>query len=97
VAELVDASVSKTDEVTLVPVRFRPRVRLMLKKPRFTGLFLLGVLTFLTEIFQVETNNLSTNAGTPVPAFSAIIIRFLVLKSPFALGSIKYFTVRAGA
>ena len=27
VAELVDASVSKTDEVTLVPVRSRPRVR----------------------------------------------------------------------
>ena len=27
VAELVDASVSKTDEVTLVPVRFRPRVQ----------------------------------------------------------------------
>ena len=26
VAELVDASVSKTDEVTLVPVRSRPRV-----------------------------------------------------------------------
>ena len=27
VAELVDASVSKTDEVTLVPVRSRPRVQ----------------------------------------------------------------------
>ncbi len=27
VAELVDASVSKTDEVTLVPVRCRPRVQ----------------------------------------------------------------------
>ena len=31
VAELVDASVSKTDEVTLVRVRFRPRVQKAVK------------------------------------------------------------------
>jgi hypothetical protein len=32
VAELVDASVSKTDECELVPVRFRPRVPGLIQK-----------------------------------------------------------------
>ena len=45
VAELVDASVSKTDEVTLVPVRSRPRVQKRGKLKSFP-LFLFIFLTF---------------------------------------------------
>ena len=53
VAESVDASVSKTDEVTLVPVRSRPSVR---KKPlkNFEGLL------FCQSVLKGAKSNHST-------------------------------------
>lgn len=43
VAELVDAMVSKTIEVTLVPVRFRPRVLRNIPPIYYRGFFLCSV------------------------------------------------------
>ena len=52
VAELVDASVSKTDEVTLVPVRSRPRVQKRGKLKSFPlFLFLYSQLSDFQYIF----------------------------------------------
>ena len=54
VAELVDASVSKTDERKFVPVRFRPRV--LVKALLFARLFDLCSFKFLQTllVFQVQ-------------------------------------------
>ena len=52
---MVDASVSKTDEVTLVPVRSRPRVQLNPEslRSKLSGFFSLKIFSKFSEILKI--------------------------------------------